>query len=86
MGIGLTLFSIVLAAASAILIARETNRQLGRDPGELLVVAQRVVDGDFNIDDGHASLKVASAQAHRVFKPVRAEVSGGLGIGVRGHP
>ena len=58
MGIGLTLFAIVLAAASAILIARETNRQLGRDPGELLVVAQRVVDGDFNIDDGHARIGV----------------------------
>lgn len=46
MGIGLTLFAILLAAVSAIVIARETSRQLGRDPGELLVVAQRVVDGD----------------------------------------
>jgi Methyl-accepting chemotaxis protein len=58
MGIGLTLFAIVLAAASAMVIARETNRQLGRDPGELLVVAHRVVDGDFNVDDGHARIGV----------------------------
>ena len=58
LGIGLTLLAIVLAAASALVIARETNRQLGRDPGELLLVAQRVVDGDFNVDDGHARIGV----------------------------
>ena len=60
-GIGLTLFAILLAAIAAIVIARETSRQLGKDPGELLVAAQRVVDGDFAIDDGHTRIGVYGA-------------------------
>lgn len=60
-GIGLTIFAMLLAAFAAVVIARETNRQLGKDPGELLVAAQRVVDGDFDIDDGHAKLGVYGA-------------------------
>jgi len=61
MGIGLTLFALVLAAAAAVFIARETNQKLGSDPGDLLVVAQRVVDGDFDIDDGRAKIGVYGA-------------------------
>ena len=60
-GIGLTIFAILLAAIAAVVIARETNRQLGKDPGALLVAAQRVVDGDFDIDDGHAKIGVYGA-------------------------
>jgi len=60
-GIGLTIFAILLAVIAAVIIARETNRQLGKDPGDLLVAAQRVVDGDFNIDDGHAKIGVYGA-------------------------
>ena len=60
-GIGLTIFALLLASFAAVLIARETNRQLGRDPGDLLVVARRVVDGDFNVDDGHARIGVYGA-------------------------
>ena len=60
-GIGLTIFAILLAVIAAVIIARETNRQLGKDPGDLLVAAQHVVDGDFNIDDGHAKLGVYGA-------------------------
>ena len=60
-GIGLTIFALLLASILAVMIARETSRQLGRDPGELLVVAQRVVDGDFDVDDGHAKVGVYGA-------------------------
>ena len=60
-GIGLTLFAMVLAALVTLAIARETKRQLGKDPGELLVTAQRVVEGDFDIDDGHAKIGVYGA-------------------------
>ena len=60
-GIGLTIFAVLLAVIAAMVIARETNRQLGKDPGDLLVAAQRVVDGDFNIDDGHPKIGVFGA-------------------------
>jgi Methyl-accepting chemotaxis protein len=36
----------------AYFILRGTHKQLGKDPGELNNVALRVVDGDYNIDDG----------------------------------
>ena len=61
LGICLTIFALLLAAGVAVLIARETKRQLGKDPGDLLLTAQRVVDGDFNIDDGHAKIGVYGA-------------------------
>ena len=60
-GIGLTLFAMLLAVIAAIVIARETSRQLGKDPADLLVAAQRVVEGDFNIDDGHTRIGVYGA-------------------------
>ena len=36
----------------AVIILRGTQKQLGKDPGELNTIALRVVDGDYNIDDG----------------------------------
>ena len=33
-------------------LTRNVNAQLGKDPGELNVIAHRVVDGDYNVDDG----------------------------------
>jgi hypothetical protein len=60
-GIGLTIFALLVAIVAAVMIARETSRQLGKDPGDLLVAAQRVVDGDFDIDDGHAKVGVYGA-------------------------
>lgn len=44
--------SILAGTATAVVILRGTHRQLGKDPGELNTIALRVVDGDYNIDDG----------------------------------
>ena len=44
--------SILAGTATAVVILRGTHKQLGKDPGELNSIALRVVDGDYNIDDG----------------------------------
>ena len=51
-GIILTLIAICIAIVLTFLIVRNTVRQLGKDPGELNGIAHRVVEGDYNIDDG----------------------------------
>lgn len=51
-GIGMTLAAIFIAVLLTVLTVRNTIRQLGKDPGELNAIARRVVDGDYNIDDG----------------------------------
>ena len=49
----LLIFSALLAAGVAAWIVRNTLRQLGRDPGELGALAQRVSGGDYDIrEDG----------------------------------
>ena len=60
-GIGLTMLSILIAVGLTILIVRNTVRQLGKDPGELNGIAHRVVDGDYDIDDGGKKLGVYGA-------------------------
>ena len=60
-GIGLTMLSILIAVGLTILIVRNTVRQLGKDPGELNAIAHRVVDGDYNIDDGSKKMGVYGA-------------------------
>ena len=60
-GIGLTMLSIFIAVGLTILIVRNTVRQLGKDPGELNAIAHRVVDGDYNIDDGGKKMGVYGA-------------------------
>ena len=60
-GIGLTMLSILIAVGLTILIVRNTVRQLGKDPGELNAIAHRVVDGDYNIDDGSKKIGVYGA-------------------------
>ena len=55
--IAVLLISVVLMA----FIIRNTLRQLGKDPGELNAIAHRVVDGDYNIDDGGAKMGVYGA-------------------------
>ena len=60
-GIGLTMLSILIAVGLTILIVRNTVRQLGKDPGELNGIAHRVVDGDYNIDDGSKKMGVYGA-------------------------
>ena len=60
-GIGLTMLSILIAVGLTILIVRNTVRQLGKDPDELNGIAHRVVDGDYDIDDGGKKLGVYGA-------------------------
>ena len=57
-GIILTLAAIFIALALTWLIVRNTVRQLGKDPGELNAIAHRVVDGDYNVDDGGKKMGV----------------------------
>ena len=51
-GITTMVISLLIAIALTILIVRNTIRQLGKDPGELNSIARRVVEGDYNVDDG----------------------------------
>ena len=60
-GIILTVLSILISVLLTIMIVRNSVRQLGKDPGELNAIARRVVDGDYNIDDGGKKLGVYGA-------------------------
>ena len=51
LAISLTVVGFFISAIMASLIIRSVNTQLGKDPGELAIIAQRVVDGDYAIDD-----------------------------------
>lgn len=51
-------FAILAAAIVAFLLIRGILRQLGKDPGQLMQVAERVTHGDFNIDDGSPKIGV----------------------------
>ena len=60
-----TMFTIIILAAAviigsvmAMLIVRGTSRQLGSDPGELEIIAQKVIQGDYNVDDGSPHIGV----------------------------
>ena len=50
--IGMLVAALLAGTAIATVILRGTQKQLGKDPGELNTIALRVVDGDYNIDDG----------------------------------
>ena len=60
-GIFLTLAAVFIAVVLTWLTVRNTVRQLGKDPGELNAIARRVVDGDYNVDDGGKKLGVYGA-------------------------
>ena len=60
-GTTLTVLAILIAVLLTVLIVRNTVRQLGKDPGELNNIALRVVDGDYNIDDGGKKMGVYGA-------------------------
>ena len=49
---------MLTAVILTLLLVRNTLRQLGKDPGELNVIAKRVVDGDYNVDDGGKKMGV----------------------------
>ena len=61
MGISLTVLSIFISVLLTIMIVRNSVRQLGKDPGELNTIARRVVDGDYNVDDGGKKMGVYGA-------------------------
>ena len=60
-GTAMTVLAILIAVALTLLLVRSTTRQLGKDPGELNTIAHRVVDGDYEIDDGSAKTGVYGA-------------------------
>ena len=60
-GIILIVAAILIAVILTLLLVRNTIRQLGKDPGELNGIAHRVVEGDYNIDDGGKKLGVYGA-------------------------
>ena len=60
-GTTLTILAILIAVLLTVLIVRNTVRQLGKDPGELNGIAHRVVEGDYNIDDGSKKIGVYGA-------------------------
>ena len=60
-GIILITAAILIAVVLTLLLVRNTIRQLGKDPGELNGIAHRVVEGDYNIDDGGKKLGVYGA-------------------------
>ena len=61
MGICLVVAAVLIAVILTLLLVRGTLRQLGKDPGELNNIARRVVDGDYDVDDGGAKLGVYSS-------------------------
>ncbi len=50
--IGLLAAGLISGTLTVVFIIRGTHRQLGKDPGELNGIASRVVQGDYNVDDG----------------------------------
>ena len=50
--------AIILAVALTWIIVRMTMRQLGKDPGELMNMAERVTEGDYDIADGSPQIGV----------------------------
>ena len=54
----LALAGIVISVLLIFFLTRSVNRQLGKDPGELNILARRVADGDYNVDDGKAKTGV----------------------------
>ena len=60
-GIILVVAAVLIAALLTLLLVRNTLHQLGKDPGELNTLAHRVVDGDYNVDDGGKKMGVYGA-------------------------
>ena len=52
MSIAITLAAVVISICITWMLTRSVGRQLGKDPGELAVIARRVANGDYDIDDG----------------------------------
>ena len=50
--IAITLAAVLISICITWVLTRSVGRQLGKDPGELAVIARRVANGDYDIDDG----------------------------------
>ena len=61
MVIGMLIVVLLISVVLMAFIIRNTLRQLGKDPGELNAIAHRVVDGDYDIDDGGKKMGVYGA-------------------------
>ena len=59
--ISMLIAALLAGITIAVIILRGTHKQLGKDPGELNTIALRVVDGDYNIDDGSPKVGVYEA-------------------------
>ena len=55
---GVLIVALLIGIGLIFFIVRGVLRQLGKDPGALNVIARRVVDGDYNIDDGSKKIGV----------------------------
>ncbi len=64
----MVLLALALTAgvATALFISSNVMRQLGKDPGQLNILAGRVVNGDYDIDDGSRKLGVYGALVEMV--------------------
>ncbi len=51
-------FAVILGVLLTILISRNIMKQLGTDPGELSTLAERVTNGDYEINDGKEHIGV----------------------------
>ena len=53
--------AVLIGVLLIFFLVRNVLRQLGKDPGELNGIAHRVVEGDYNIDDGSKKMGVYGA-------------------------
>ena len=53
--------AVLIGVLLIFFLVRNVLRQLGKDPGELNGIARRVVDGDYNVDDGGKKMGVYGA-------------------------
>lgn len=50
--------ALLVGICVALYLTRNVRQQLGKDPGELVNIARRVVQGDYAVDDGSAKIGV----------------------------
>ena len=60
------LIALVCGIVITLLLSRNVTRQLGKDPGELEQLADRIVKGDYNIDDGRPKTGVYASLVEMV--------------------
>ena len=53
--------AVLIGVLLIFFLVRNVLRQLGKDPGELNGIARRVVEGDYNVDDGSKKMGVYGA-------------------------